>query len=225
MWVRTKSDRTKGMMESEGDVSRLRLILQGERPFAMEGGGMFTPSAELGLRVDRGDAETGTGLELGAGLRYLSGAVSVEGRVRGLVTHEESGYEEWGASGSVRVSPSQTGRGLTLSLTPVWGHAGSQAERLWGARDASGLEPGGEFEARARIETEVGYGLVGPRGLGVVTPYSGLSLAEDAGRTLRAGARWQLAPGAVMGLEGTRQAGRNGERGTNAVEFRTEVRW
>ena len=225
MWVQTSTDRTEGMMESEGDVSRVRLILEGERPFATEGGGMFTPSAELGLRVDGGDAETGAGLELGAGLRYLSGAVSVEGRVRGLVAHEESGYEEWGASGTVRVSPGQSGRGLTLSLTPVWGNAGSQAERLWGARDASGLEPGGEFRARARLETEVGYGLTGPRGVAVVTPYTGLSLAEDAGRTLRTGARWNLFEGAVMGLEGTRQAGRNGERGTNAVEFRTEIRW
>ena len=225
MWVRTKTDRTKGMMESEGDVSRLRLTLEGERPFATQGGGMFTPSAELGLRVDGGDAETGAGLELGAGLRYLSEGISIEGRVRGLVAHEDSGYEEWGASGSVRVSPGRSGRGLTLSLTPVWGNAGSQAERLWRARDASGLEPGGEFAARARLETEVGYGFGAPGALGVVTPYTGLLLGENAGRTVRAGARWNLFEGAAMGLEGSRQAGRNGERGTSAVEFRTELRW
>ena len=59
MWVRTTSERTEGMMGAEGQVSRLRLILQGERQFAMEGGGTFVPSGEVGVRVDGGDAETG----------------------------------------------------------------------------------------------------------------------------------------------------------------------
>ena len=31
--------------------------------------------------------------------------------------------------------------------------------------------------------------------------------------------------GAVFGIEGTRQDGTNGAPGTNAVEFRTELRW
>ena len=191
----------------------------------MDNLGLVTPIAELGLRVDGGDAETGAGLELGAGLRYARGPVSIEGQFRGLVAHMASGYEEWGASGAVRVNPSEFGRGLTFSLAPVWGNAGSQAERLWRARDASGLEPEGEFEANARLEAEVGYGFGISNTRGLVTPYTGLSLAEEAGKTVRAGARWNLAPGAVMGLEGNRQDGAYGEAGTNAVEFRTELRW
>ena len=102
MWVRTTSERTEGMMGAEGQVSRLRLILQGERQFAMEGGGTFVPSGEIGVRIDGGDAETGTGLELGAGMRYARGPITIEGQVRALVAHEESGYEEWGASGAIR---------------------------------------------------------------------------------------------------------------------------
>ena len=94
MWVRTTSERTQGMMGAEGDVSRLRLILEAERQFAMEGGGTFVPSGEIGLRFDGGDAETGTGLEVGAGMRYTRGAIAIEGQVRTLVAHEESGYEE-----------------------------------------------------------------------------------------------------------------------------------
>ena len=225
MWVRTKTDRTRGMMESEGEVSRLRLIMEGERAFTTASGRTLTPSAEIGLRVDGGDAETGTGLELGAGLRYRSGAVSVEGQVRGLVAHEESGYEDWGASGSVRISPEGSGRGLMLSLTPVWGNAGSQAGRLWGARDAEAFGRKSDFAAKARLNTEIGYGVGGPGGIGVVRPYTGLSLAQDTGRIVRIGARWNLFEGAVMGLEGTQQEGPNGEPGRSAVEFRTEMRW
>ena len=140
----------------------------------MESGSLITPSAEFGLRLDGGDAETGAGLELGAGLRYARGPLSIEGQFRGLVAHEESGYEEWGASGAIRVNPSESGRGLTFSIAPVWGSTGSQAERLWGARDAGELGPGGEFEAKARLETELGYGFGVPGTRAVMTPYTGL---------------------------------------------------
>ena len=63
MWVSTKSDRRKGMEESEGDVSRHRLILQGERPFATERGTLH-PERGAGAqgrwrrRGDRGRGRT-----------------------------------------------------------------------------------------------------------------------------------------------------------------------
>ena len=224
MWVETKSDSTEGMVGTQGEVSRLRLIVQGERQFELEGGATFVPSAELGLRVDDGDAETGAGIEMGVGARYARGALSIEGQFRALVAHEASGYEEWGASGALRVNPSASGRGLSLSITPVWGKAGSRTEGLWSARDARDLEPGGEFEARGRIETELGYGIGVPGSRGVVTPYTGLSFGEGE-RSVRAGTRWSLGEGAVMGLEGTRHQGSEGEPGSSAIEFRTEVRW
>ena len=225
MWVRTTSERTEGMMGAEGEVSRLRLILEGERQFAMEGGGMFVPSGEVGLRFDGGDAETGTGLEVGAGMRYTRGAITIEGQVRTLVAHEESGYEEWGASGSIRVNPSQSGRGLTFGIAPVWGIAGSRAEQLWSAHDATGLGTEREFEATGRIKTELGYGMSVPGTRGIVTPYAGLTLSEESGHTYRAGTRWNLAPGAVFGFEGSHQGGANGTAGTRSIGFRTELRW
>ena len=139
MWVGTKSERTNDMVATEGDVTRVRLILQGERRFEVGNGATFTPSAEVGLRHDGGDAETGTGVEVGAGLRYTAGAVTVEAQARTLLVHEASGYEEWGASGAIRVTPDASGRGLTLSIAPAWGRTGSAAERLWSAHDARAL--------------------------------------------------------------------------------------
>ena len=87
---------------SAGDVTRLRLIVEGERAFEFTGEAGFTPTAQIGLRHDGGDAETGMGIEVGAGMRYTWGALTVEGRVRTLVAHEDSGYREWGASGAGR---------------------------------------------------------------------------------------------------------------------------
>ena len=148
LWVGTKSEDTGELAPTEGDVTRLRLTLEGKRAFGVGDGATFTPSAEVGLRHDGGDAETGTGLEVGAGLSYVAGALTVEGQVRTLVAHAESGYEEWGMSGAIRITPSASGRGLMLRIAPEWGRTGSAKERLWSARDASGLGADGVFEGR-----------------------------------------------------------------------------
>ena len=52
MWVGTKSARSADMVGTEGDVTRVRLIVQGERVFVAGNGATFTPSAEVGLRHD-----------------------------------------------------------------------------------------------------------------------------------------------------------------------------
>ena len=140
-WTRTTSDKAEGMEGAEADASRVRLVLDASRPFEMDGG-TLTPSLELGLRHDGGDAETGPGVEVGARLRYAGAGVTVEGLVRGLTAHEASDYEEWGASGSIRIDPSASGRGLSLTLAPTWGNASSGTQRLWSARDAGGARAG-----------------------------------------------------------------------------------
>ena len=225
--VRMTSDKIKGkdgMEASEADASRLRLILRGSRSFAV-GGGTLTPSVELGLRHDGGDAETGTGVEAGAGIRYSGGDITVEGRVRGLIAHEEMGYEEWGASGSVRIDPGADGRGLSLTLTPVWGNASSGTGRLWSLADTRSLADNEEFEPGTRFDAEVGYGFGGPRGLGTVTPYAGLSLSKGSERKWRAGARWQVAPAFSLSLEGTRREPAGDNAPEHGVTLGVEVRW
>ena len=59
-------------------------------------------------------------------------------------------------SGAIRVTPSSSGRGLTLSIAPAWGRTGSATERLWSAHDARALGADSEFEGanNARENTE-----------------------------------------------------------------------
>ena len=225
MWVRTASDRTAGLESAEGDVSRLRLILEGERVFEAGDGSTFTPTGQVGLRLDGGDAETGTGVEVGAGIRYTVGALTIEGQVRALVAHEESGYEEWGASGALRVNPSPSGRGLSLTLAPVWGNAANGAERLWSGRDATAFAVGEDAEAEGRLDAELGYGLGLGRMPGVLTPYAGLSFADGGGRSWRSGTRWTIAPGAALGLEATRAEAANDDAVEHGVMLRGSFRW
>ena len=188
--VETESEAVSNEGSTKADASRVRLALEGSRAFAM-GGGVLTPGLELGLRHDGGDAETGTGVEVGGRVAYADPGTgfSMEASVRTLLAHDDSDYREWGASGSVRLAPGAGGRGLSFSLAPTYGTSSSGVDRLWSARDARGLAPGGEFEAGQRLEGELGYGLAvfGDRFTG--TPNLGFGLSDTA-RDYRIG--WRL---------------------------------
>ena len=230
-WVRTESDAVSSpgagnLAGARADATRLRAVLDGSRTFSLAGSAMLTPSVQLGLRQDGGDAETGTGMELGASVGYAdpSRGLDMALRVHGLAGHAEDGYREWGVSGSLRLEPGGSGRGLTLSLTPSYGVDPGGSERLWMMPDAHALAANEDADPTSRLDTEVGYGLGGPAGLGVVTPYAALGLAGDNARTWRTGARWQLAPDVTLGLEGTRS-----ESAADPTEYgamlRGSVRW
>ena len=117
-----------------------------------------TPQIEAGVRRDSGDAEEGTGFEVGAGLRYQGEGITIKSNVRKLIAHNDADYEEWGDSGSVRIDPGTAGRGLSVSIAPTWGKAASEAEQLGSARDAGGLARNDEFEAESQLDAEFGYG-------------------------------------------------------------------
>ena len=116
LWLRMDSAAGEGAdgagkLATESDVSRLRLVLEGSRPISLAAGGSLIPTLEVGLRHDSGDAETGSGVEVGGRLRYTSAwGLSIEAAVRGLLAHEASDYQEWGASGALRFDPGQQGR-------------------------------------------------------------------------------------------------------------------
>ena len=188
------------VLGGESGTSRVRVMLEGSRAFGLEGGGSFVPSLEVGLRQDGGDAETGTGVELGGGVRYTdpSSGLTVDAKVRGLIAHEEADYSEWGASGSVRIEPDASGRGLSLTLTPAWGAADGGAEQLWSLRDARGLAANDDVEPGSRLDAEIGYGFSVLGGRAVATPHAGWSRAGEnetlrLGQSLRMGAsEWKV---------------------------------
>ena len=156
------------------------------------------------------------------GMRYDAGPLSIEGRVRALVSHEASNYDEWGASAALRVTPRSSGRGLTLTIAPQWGESASAAGRLWSSNPTATSTGLATLEPTGRVEVETGYGfgLGSPRG--VVTPYTGMTLGNDASRAMRAGARWELGQDVHVGLEASRRT--HGDEGTE-VWARTRLRF
>ena len=231
-FVRMESEEAVNSAETTADASRVRLVLEGGRRFALSETATLRPSLELGVRHDGGDAETGAGVELGGGVAWADAAsrLIVDARARMLVAHADSDYEEWGASATLRLDPGETGRGLSLSLAPTLGTASSATERLWGARDARGLAPGAAFEAARGLRAEAGYGmsLFGGRFTG--TPNLGLGMADGGARDYRIG--WRLTspvagdPGFEVNLDAVRREPAGGDEAPeHGVMLRGTMRW
>ena len=177
-----------------GEASRARLVLAGSGQRALSGGGVLSPSVEVGVRYDAGDAEAGGGVEVGAGLQYSNPRrrLTMAVNARMLVAHEHTGYEEWGLGASVLVRPDASGRGASLKLGSTWGAVASGVEGLWSRRGTGGLARGGTgIGPRPRYEVDFGYGLSARRTL--LTPYLGASGGGGGARGYRLGVRTQAA--------------------------------
>ena len=234
-WVRTESDAlsTPGvgnLAAARADATRLRAVLDGSRTFALASGATLAPSLELGVRHDGGDAETGTGLELGAGLGFADPARGLDMalRVHGIAAHAGDGYREWGVSGSLRLAPGAAGRGLSMSLTPSYGADPGGSERLWALPDAHALAANGDAPASSRLDTELGYGLPVFGGGFTGTPNVGLGLSDTA-RDYRLG--WRLTPAAggdpgfELSLDATRRESAQDGDTEHGVMLRSRLRW
>ena len=225
LWVRTSSAETAGMRGAAADTSRLRLLLSGQHQRALANDALLSPGVELGLRYDDGDAETGLGLELGAGLRYADSVrgLTVETKARALLAHEDGAYQEWGLSGSLSLDPGRLGRGLALRLDSGWGVADSGAEALWQRQTTAGIAPQHDSAAQRRITAEMGYGLEVPWTAAILTPYSGVEWA-GSGRTLRLGWRFVLGQRLSLSLDGERtETGHTPP--AHALMLRTSLPW
>ena len=77
LWTETASDETAALAEAVGTASRGRLMLEGAGQ--IQGlGGVVRPKVEGGVRYDGGDAETGRGFEVGGGLDWARGSLTLQ---------------------------------------------------------------------------------------------------------------------------------------------------
>ena len=217
-------------------MTRLRVGLEGRWRGIGVGGGSLVPGFEIGVRHDGGDAETGFGADVGAGLAWRDPARGIEAelRARGLLTHEDGGFRERGFSGSLAWDPdpdSERGPKLTLIQT-VGASATSGMDALLRPETAAAARrdnDDGDDLGQRRLEAKFGYGFAVFVGRYTGTPEIGVSLSES-GRETSLG--WRLA-GARRGdlsfevrLEGSRLEATNDDRTPeHRFGLRMTARW
>ncbi len=191
-WVRMDAPETPDRPEVEATSSRVRLALEGAREFVLSSGRTLSPSLELGLRQDGGDAETGTGMEVGGALGYTDPdrGLSLKTTARRLLAHRDKGYEEWGVAGSFTFDPGALDEGVSLRLGSSWGAASSGIDRLMTAQGPESPPGSPDAQPGRALNAEVGYGLAALGG--VLTPYADMGLSGRGQRTCRLGWRLQV---------------------------------
>ena len=193
LYSNTVSEAAAGLAAGAGAASRVRLMLEGSGP--LWNGSAFRPTLEAGLRYDGGDAETGAGFEVGGGLSYAPGRLSVEVNARALVAHQDGNYREYGYGASMSWQPDRDRRGLSMTLRSSRGATASGVNALWGGERAAGYGSVAGLGLGPRVGAEIGYGLESRKVRGLWTPF----LAGEAGEG-------QQAYRIGLGLTGSRNA-------------------
>ena len=246
MAVQTASGRGRGtdggnLEPARATVTRLRLGVEASRPVGLGGGAALTPSLEIGVRHDGGDAETGFGLDLGGGLALSDPkrGLQAELRGRGLLTHESKGFRDLGFSGSLAWEGNPgSDRGAKLRLTQtVGGSSSGGADALLSRTTLEGLAAnddgeGGDDELKSRrLELKFGYGLSAFGDRFTWTPEVGVDLS-DTGRDYSLG--WRLVLGGSgsdggaleLSFEATRRESANDDTPPeHEVGLRLSARW
>ena len=199
LWVGTRSEQahTAGgrLNGTTATVTRLRTALEGAKNVTINERMNLRTTVETGIRQDGGDAETGAGIDVGAGLALndRSSGLTVNVQVRTLVVHQAARFREQGVAVSVSYDPTPASRlGFSGRVSPTWGgNAMSGAEGLWSQETMSGMGRHRLLDnSGQRLDTEVAYGLlIGARFVG--TPRVGRRTSEH-GRHYRFGYGMQV---------------------------------
>ena len=198
----------------DADVWRVSAGVEGSWRFLLGRAATLTPSAEVGLRLDGGAAETGYGAYSGGllSLASPSSGRSLDLGAHGLMVHEAPGFREWGVSAALVLDPSLTERGLSLSLRQsLVGSSPAGTDALLPSELLARL--GGMTTSRLqhRLEAQLGYGIDLLDGKYIGTPHAGLTLSEVA-REYRLGLRFDLGMARRPGLRGRPRGDAHGAR-------------
>ena len=190
--VTTTSEEVDGLESSEGSLSRLRLGVEAVRPFPLANGSSLLPSMELGIRQDSGDAETGFGMDLGAGILWQAPGHGISGELKGhtLLTHAEEELQDQGLSLSFSWEPNPSNRGPSLSVGHTIGAAPSEGmDTLLHPTTMGGLDA--EPTTGQWFEAELAYGFPAYNDRITISPAVAMALSPSS-RTY--GLLWSVAP-------------------------------
>ena len=183
-----------GLPSVQANAWRVRVLLEGGVEWRSEDS-VLSGSAELGGRLDGGDAEHGLGVETGAEIsfRHTGIGLGLSGRGRMLLMHQDSRLRDWGVSAMLDWRPPGLGSGPAVSITPAWGSPAGGVARLWHDRAAVLADHGGGSPTRDgsawlpdSTAVKLSYAL-DVRDVGRLEPYAEVGIEEEAARLIRIG--------------------------------------
>ncbi len=183
-----------GLPSVRANSWRVRVVLEGGVEWRTEES-VLSGSAEVGGRLDGGDAEHGLGVETGAEIsfRHTGIGLGLSGRGRMLLVHEDSKLRDWGVSAMLDWRPPGLGSGPAVSITPVWGSPAGGVARLWHDRtavlaDHGGGSPTGDGSGwlpdSAAVKLSYALEL---KDVGRLEPYAEVGIEDEDARLIRIG--------------------------------------
>ena len=143
---------------------------------------------ELGIWQDSGDAESGFGLDLGAGILWQAPERGISGALKGhtLLAHREEDFQEQGLALSFSWEPNRSNRGPSLSLSHTMG--ATAAGGMDGLLNPTTMEAlDADPSSGQRFEAELAYGFPAHNDQLTLTPAVALAPPPPAGTTASSG--------------------------------------
>ena len=191
LWSRTESDKTHALAASDASTTRIRAGLESSWKKNLENG-QLTPRLEVGIRQDGGDAETGTGLEIGGGIAWndttLGLSLDLSGRT--LVSHDSDDLEDRGYGASFVFDPQpDSQRGLSLTIGQDWGGQSTGGLDALFAEQSISERTGSASESRWHAQAAYGFSMLSGRFTG--SPYLDMGITDS---TQEYTLGWRLQP-------------------------------
>ena len=234
LWVGTNTHAVSGqsgrLAAANASVSRVRTGIEATRPTRLGEHTTLVSNLELALRHDMGDAETGTGMDVGAGITLADQrtSLSINVQMRTLMVHQVEDFQERGFAVSISYDPTPgTPTGLMATVSPTWGgDATMNGQALWN-QSASQMTPMDPTSNGSGINSEIGYGLpVGRRLVG--TPTMGIRQSVY-GRVYHLGYNLATLTHEGLSLQAEIDAQRRQIRGLDGIDHsigaRTTIGW
>ncbi len=191
LWSRTESDQTHALAASNASTTRIRAGLESSWKKNLANG-QVTPRLEVGIRQDGGDAETGTGLEVGGGIAWhdtnLGLSLDLSGRT--LVSHDSDDLEDRGVAASFTFDPEpQSQQGLSLTVNQDWGGQSTGGLDALFAEESISERTGSASESRWNAQAAYGFSMLSGQFTG--SPYIGTGITDS---TQEYNLGWRLQP-------------------------------
>ena len=214
---------TETLPEIKGDVYRVRTLLESGYEQELVNKGLLRGFIDAGVRFDRGDAQSGTGLEVGGRLRYEPEnprfMFELGGRV--LLAHSEENFRNRSIYGLFRIMPNTDGQGFSMDLQPSIGNS----ENLVFA-DGNKSHPllSKTQNPEDRVNLKLGYGLEIFGGQVFLQSSTRLELADDSIKRYGFGVDLDFGNNISLGLNSNRtRSSENG--GKNSILLQWYLNW